>query len=175
VSSIVSSTLASYGMFSTGQAYVESDRNTLNAGGINSFATRFGVLQNYGFSTPVLLANDSIYWQASHSRLRMALVANAQAVGEPFVFSQIDGKGNTIAAFGAAISAMLTGFYNAGALYGATPNDAFLVNVGPQVNTAASIAAGVLHAAASVRMSPFAQQVLIDLAAIPVTQAVRAA
>jgi hypothetical protein len=55
----------------------------------------------------------------------MALVAGAQAVGEPFVFAQIDGKGNTIAAFGAAVSAMLAASTAPARCTAPTPNDAF--------------------------------------------------
>ena len=59
---------------------------------------------------------------------------------------------------------------NLGALYGDTPADAFVVNVGSPVNTPATIAAGELNAQASVRMSPFAQYVQILLTAVPTTQ-----
>lgn len=152
--------------------YVMADVISLNNAGINTFQNRFGTLENYGFSTPVPQTTDPIYWQAEHSRLRMALVAAAAAIGEPFLFAQLDGQGTTISGFGAAIAAMLDGYYRAGALYGPTPAQAYTVDVGPRVNTPASIAAGQLKAAASVRMSPHAQAVEIDLSAVPVTQPV---
>ncbi len=73
--------------------YVDADVQTLNDAGINTFQNRYGVLESFGTSALVAPASDPIYWQLNHGRLRMALVADAQAVGEPFVFDQLDGKG----------------------------------------------------------------------------------
>jgi len=45
------------------------------------------------------------------------------------------------------------------------------VNVGPSVNTPATIAAGQLNAVMSVKRSPFAEQVNITIANVPLLQA----
>jgi phage tail sheath protein FI len=60
----------------------------------------------------------------------------------------------------------------AGALYGATPADAFFVETGPAVNAPATIAAGELRAQVSMRVSPSAEVVRIDVVKIPVTQSI---
>lgn len=149
-----------------------SDVQALNAAGINVLLNRFGTLENFGMVSPVSPTVDSVYWQANRARCRMALKARCQERGEDFLFDEIDGKGLDIAAFGSAVADECKKLYDVGALYGATPAEAFAVNVGPSVNTATTIANGELHAQASVRISPFAQFVEIDLSAVPVNQSV---
>ena len=147
------------------------DIATLNNSGINVFSVQFNTLQNFGFvSAQGLPTVDAIYWQLSHGRLRMAIINQSQIVSQPFEFSQLDGQGQTISAFGGALSGMLLGYYQVGALYGATAPAAFSVNVGSSVNTPASLQAGLLQAVLAVRMSPFAQLVQIVINAVPITQ-----
>lgn len=143
----------------------------LNDAGINVFSTQYGVLQNYGFVSALATpAGDAIYWQLSHSRLRMALLYSSALAAQPYTFGQLDGQGQTTAQFGGALQGMLLGFYQAGALFGANASDAFTVNTGAQVNTPASLQAGNLVAIIAVRMSPFAQLVQITINAVPITQ-----
>lgn len=162
--SLVSSPLSTYSL---------TDLATLNGAGINGFQNRNGLFENYGFVAAVPQTTDAIYFQLSHARLRMALVYQAQFVGEPYVFAQIDGQGSTISAFNGAISQMLLTFYNVGALYGVTAADAFTVNTGPAINTPSSLAAGNLLAQVAFRPSPFAQFVQLTLNAVPITQALQ--
>ncbi len=152
--------------------YNVADRETLKAAGINTFDVRFNVPENYGFRSAITSATDPIFWELSAQRLRMALQADAQIIGEPFVFAQIDGQLSAVSQFGAALSSKLAQYYKAGALFGATQQDAFLVDVGPKVNTVASLQAGVLQAIVYVRMSPFAESVQIVLTAVPITQTI---
>jgi hypothetical protein len=152
--------------------YNLADLNTLNSSGINGFQVRFGVPENYGFVSTVSPTTDTIYWQLQHARLRMALVAQAMVVGEPFVFSQLDGQSSDITRFNSAIQNMLLGYYKLGALYGLNATDAFSVNTGSAINTPSSLAAGNLLAQVTYRPSPSAQLVTITLNAIPITQSV---
>jgi hypothetical protein len=68
-----------------------------------------------------------------------------------------------IAQFGGDLTGMLVPYYEAGALFGSSVDDAFYVDVGPTINTLATIAAGELHALLALRMSPFAEYVVIDI------------
>jgi hypothetical protein len=154
-----------------GAIYNSSDLFKLNDAGINTFAVRGGQFLNYGFVAVVPSTNDVIYWQLNHGRTRMSIIADAQGVGEPFVFSQVDGQGADSQAFASALVAMLTGYYRRGALYGATPTAAFSVDVGSDINTATSLEGGQLNAALTVSYSPFAQSVTINLNAVPLTVA----
>lgn len=142
--------------------------------GVDTARTVYGSIQAYAFRS--LSARDganSEWWQANWGRLAMAIVAEEEAGGESYVFSQMDGRGLTIAAFGGALTGPLIDFFDQGALYadpGSTdPTTAFVVNVGPQVNTPDSIADGVLKAVISVRMSPHAELVQIYIVKQPIT------
>jgi hypothetical protein len=67
---------------------------------------------------------------------------------------------------------VLTGYYNAGSLYGETPDDAFSVDVGESVNTPSTLAAGELRAVITMRMSPFAERVVIEIVKVSVDQSI---
>ena len=149
--------------------YSLSDLYTLNTTGINTFHYQGNQPCNYGFVSAILSTADGVYWQANHGRLRMAIIAAAQAIGQPFVFSQIDGQGSQTTAFGAALGAMLQNFWKQGALYGATAQQAYVVDTGPDVNTPATIAAGQLNASITCAFSPMAQQVNININVVPIT------
>lgn len=146
------------------------DIATLNSAGVNVFSVQLGILQNYGFvsvyGTPL---GDAIYWQLNHARLRMAITEQAMVVAQPFQFNQIDGQGQTLSAFQGALQGMLLGFYQTGALYGSSATQAFTVNVGSTINTPTSLQNGDLIAMLAVRMSPFAQLVIITINAVPIT------
>jgi hypothetical protein len=154
--------------------YSLNDLYTLNSAGINTFHNGFGYgAMNYGFASCEPSTTDLVYWQWNHSRMRMAVVAQAQIIGQPFVFSQIDGQGSDAAAFNNALSAMLYRYQQVGALYLAQGQQyAFTVDTGPDVNTPATIAAGQLNAAITTSFSPFAQNVQITVNVVPITQAV---
>jgi hypothetical protein len=73
---------------------------------------------------------------------------------------------------------MLTQFYNDGALFAEPgtddPTTAFEVNVGPAVNTPVTMADGRLCAVLSVRMSPHAELVQIQIVKYAITVALAA-
>lgn len=152
--------------------YSAADLNTLNAAGINTFQRVNGIPCNYGFVSPLLSSSDAIYWQFNHSRFRMALVAQAQLLGQPFVFAQLDGQANQAAAFNGALSNMLLPYAVSGALWappGTPPANAFTVDTGPDVNTPQTQALGQLNATITVSFSYFAQNVQININVVPIT------
>jgi hypothetical protein len=152
--------------------YSPADLNTLNGAGINTFHVAANAPTNYGFVSPLLLAQDQIFWQWNHARLRMALVAQAQLVGQPFVFSQIDGRGSQQTAFKGALQNMLMPYATAGALWappGTPASSAFAVDTGSDINTPATEAAGELNATITVSFSYFAQSVPISINVAPIT------
>lgn len=149
---------------------LNGDISALNNSGVNVFNVQIGVLQNFGFvsafATP---QGDAIYWQLSHGRLRMAIVAESAVIAQPFQFGQLDGQGQTLSAFAGALQGMLLGFFQTGSLFGATATEAFAVDTGVDVNSNADLLAGNLTAQLAVRMSPFAQLVTIIVDAVPIT------
>lgn len=154
------------------QTYNQADTQTLNNAGINTFANRYNTLCLFGFSTPISQSADLIFWQASASRERMALVAGAQAIAEPFLFNTLDGRNITLTAFKGQLQGLVARHWASNALYGLTAAEAGLVLVDPPANTPATEAAGQLNASLVVRISPFAQYVTINIASTPITNVV---
>lgn len=156
----------------TNSEYSLQDLYTLNAAGINTWAAPTGQFENYGFVSAVLPSTDEVFWQFSASRMQMAIVAAVQTTAQAYVFGQLDGSNSLGASLATAVGNDLQAFFTQGALYGATPTDAYMVDAGSDVNTTQAIASGQLNVAVAVRLSAFAQMVRIVVNTLPVTQPV---
>lgn len=157
--------------YATGLAavFTDAERDDLNDAGVNLAKLVYGGVRTYGFRT---VSADTDWSLLNNSRLLMAVVAHTEGVAERFVFSQLDGKGRKISEFGGDLTGVLIPLWQAGALYGDTARDAFRVDVGSAVNTAETIAAGELRAVLYMRMSPFAEQVKVEIVKVATTSAV---
>lgn len=154
------------------QEFSAGDRETLLYAGVNTAATVYGTVQAYGFRTLVDPAGARQEWlELNWARLDMAIKARSRAKGQDWVFSQLDGRGHTISAFGGVLTGVLKDLYDIDALFGDDPTQAFAVNVSPQVNTIDKISDGILSAVMETRMSPHAELVQIVTVKIPVTVA----
>lgn len=151
--------------------YTDQEYSDLNDAGVNAVRLIYGGVRTYGYRACVDPIATPTWLMFGWARLNMAITAQAESIGENYVFSQLDGRRRTISQFGGELSAMLAPFYDAGALYGPTPQDAYDVNVGTTVNTEATIANGELHAILSVRMSPDAEWVVIEIVKVASNQA----
>lgn len=143
--------------------YSDSERQNLNSAGVNIARNMFGGVRTYGYRT---LADEDLlpqWLQFNALRTVMSVKAQADVIGETFVFKQIDGRGIEIGKFNGALTGMLIPFYDEGALYGETPAEAFYVDTGPSINTPETIADGELKAVVFLRTSPFAEMVQIDI------------
>lgn len=145
------------------QTYTDAQRQALNDKGVNVIRAMYGSVRVYGYRTMVDPLTNPTWIDASNARLRMAITAEANAIGEQYMFAQLDGKGHKVAEFGGALAGMLNRFYLIGSLFGDTPDDAFDVNVGSTVNTPITLQANELHAVLSVRMSPMAEMTVIEI------------
>jgi hypothetical protein len=150
--------------------YSDLDYQNLNEAGVNMARVIYGGVRTYGYRSCVDPDATPQWLDFGWCRLNMGIVAEADAIGESYVFAQLDGKRRTIGQFGGELSAMLSPFYDAGALYGPTPQDAFDVDVGTQVNTEETIANGELHALISVCMSGMAEWVVIEIVKVATNQ-----
>jgi hypothetical protein len=121
----------------------------------------------YGYDT--LAAPSSGWRQATAQLLRLQITDELNQVAEDWIFAEVDGKGQTLAAFGAALAGVLQPHFDAGELFGATPSDAYNIDV-TSVNTPTTLAAGQLNARVGIRVSPMAEYVYIDVVKTPVTQ-----
>jgi phage tail sheath protein FI len=155
--------------------YTDAEYSQLNDACVDMTRVMYNGVRLYGYRSTIDPTTAAASWlNFSNSRLNMAIVAQANLIGENFMFSQLDGRRKTISQFGGSLRAMLVPFFEAGSLYGETAEDAFQVNVGTAVNTAATIANGELHAVLQVRMSPFAEWVVIEIVKVATTQALAA-
>jgi hypothetical protein len=151
--------------------YTDLDYQNLNNAGASMARLIYGGVRTYGYRTVVDPDSQPQWLMFGWARLNMGITAQAEAIGEHYVFSQLDGRGHTLSEFGGELSAMLLGYYNEGSLYGATPEEAYDVDVGSSVNTPDTIANGELHAVISVRMSPDAEWVVIEIVKVASNQA----
>lgn len=153
-------------------AWTDAQRKSLNEAGVTVSRRRFGnAIVTYGMRTLADQTNDVSWSMAPNVRTVMAYVARAQQVGEQHAFDQVDPQGRALGAFRGELMAAASEFFILGALYGATPAEAFFVDTGPSLNTIASLAAGEMHAQVALRTSPSAERVVIDVVKVPITQA----
>lgn len=147
-----------------------TDRGDLNDAGVNVFREVAGSQRLYGYRTLIEenSSTDGGWVGASNARLRMAILSDADAAAESFVFSQITKA--KIAEYNGVLSGMLLGYYNSGALFGDTPDEAFVVDTGTTVNTPDRLAERLLSAVVGVRMSEFAEIVYMEFVKIPVNE-----
>lgn len=145
-------------------------RDDLYTSSVNTFVSRYGSFELYGYRSLVdPIGVDQDWVNFGNCRLNMAIVAKGNVIAEQYVLSEIDSFGRLFKAFQGDLIGMLSKYFQQGSLYGATPEQAFQVDVGPSVNTVTSIANRELHAAISARMSPDAELVVIEIAKVPVT------
>jgi phage tail sheath protein FI len=152
--------------------WTEAERDTLNQAGVNVAVAGRNGLRTMGDRSLADPLTDTNWIALSNSRLMMAAAARVGDVLSDFEFAQIDGRGFKLAELAGRLKGALNPFYIAGALYGRTPDEAFAVNVGGDVNTPTTIANGEIHAAISLRVSPRAEIVDTVIVKVPVTESV---
>ena len=160
-----------------GSTFTDAERDTLNgASPVNVFRRPYSGSNTppvvlYGYNT---LGSAAGGWrQLTAQLLRLRLTDELQQVAERYVFDQVDGRGQKLADFAGALSGVLQAHYDSNELYGATPSDAYRVDVA-SVNTPTTIAAGQLNARVTIRVSPYAEFVTIDIVKFAVNQSLAA-
>ena len=144
------------------QSYSDDDREALNDAGATVAIVKFGQVRTYGTRSLANPSTQDNWVQFQNARLASLIAAQAERVAESFLFDQIDGRGLKLAEFAGDLQGILLPLYNLGALYGATPEEAFVVDV-DSVNTDETAANGELNAAIAVKMSPAAERVVIEI------------
>jgi phage tail sheath protein FI len=150
----------------------DATRENLNLANVDVLVNRYGLNQVYGWRSLADPVADAEWINFGNCRLLMDIANRLNLSAQAFVFEQIDGRGETISAFGGQLSGELLPYWSSRQLYGVTPEEAFFVDVGPGVNTPQTIANLELHAVANVRMSPFAELVAIEIVKTAITEAV---
>lgn len=162
-------------VLSVTQTWDDTTRQTLNSAGVNVIVDKYGQRKIFGYRTVADPINDNEWVNLSNVRLQRAIYAKANAVGERFLFRQIDGQGRLVNEFNAAlVSEACMPYFLAGSLYGATPDDAFSVNTSASVNTPSTLANNELHAVITLRMSPFGEEIDIEIVKLLITEEIAA-
>jgi hypothetical protein len=104
----------------------------------------------------------------------MAIAAEADAVAENYLLRQIDGRRVVFAQLESDLRGVCLDYFNLGALYGESPEEAFSVNTGPSVNTLATIQNGEIRAVIRLKTSPAGEWVRIDVVKVPIEAALAA-
>lgn len=148
---------------SVSASFNDADRATLNLNGVNLLRVMYDGVWIYGFRTLADPVTDPNWVNLGNARLFMGVQARFDAVAERFVFREIDGQRHMINEFGGELTGVLLPFWTAGSLFGATPEEAFRVDVGPNVNTDTTIQNKELHANVILKTSEYAEEVVLEL------------
>ena len=155
------------------QSYSDANIETLVLAGVNVGKDAYGANELYSYVT-AQKRTDGTYWMLNAANIRMAIQAQAERIGHSFLGTVIDGQGRSLGALEGALKGVLQRYYEAGALFGDLPGDAFQVVVDFSNNPPSSLADGDVYASLNVRISPYAEFVTIDLVTTPITQAIAA-
>jgi hypothetical protein len=130
---------------------------------VNAARDVYGEIRNYGFRSLADLDALPHWWDLAGARTVMSFRGRAAAADEDFVFEQIDGEGIALGRFESALRAIAKDLYDARALFGKTPDDAYRVDVGPTVNPVEDLAAGEIKANVLLKTSPYAEHVVVNI------------
>lgn len=139
--------------------YTDAEVDALYDAGVNVFRMVLDRPTLVGWRA---LTTDANFRQLNWGRMTMQLRTGIAALGYPFHFKQIDGKGRLFSALEGALRGYLTDLWARDALYGLDADDAFDVDVAG-VNTPQTAAAGELHSASQVSFSPHTENVLLNI------------
>jgi hypothetical protein len=143
-------------------AWVLADRGTLEDGGVSIARIVDNQVASWANRT-VDLSTDPRYQQASGMRVLMAMVAEFDVIGVRYEHKRIDGRRHLISQFGSDLSAACKRHYDSDDLFGDTPSQAYVVDVGPTINTLTTIQAQTLKAAVGLKVSETADVIQINI------------
>lgn len=142
------------------EAWTDTQRETLTNAGVNVVRYVYEAVVTYGYRTLANPTTDKLNIWLSNRRLDTAIIAKSMAVGEEFNFRQIDGRGRMLAEFGGALTGrVLMPYWEVGALFGKTPEEAFSVQTGDQVNPLKQLGEGLVKAEIDAKRSDLAERV----------------
>ena len=161
------------GTIGISQAFDDVTRKGLNEQGVTLSKDKYGSIRTYGGRTAAGPA-DTNWLPFGNARVLMAIAHEADAAAENYVFKQIDGGRRVFAALENDLNGVCLRYFNLGALFGASPEEAFSIDTGEQVNTIATITAQEIHAVIRLKVSPFGEWVALDIVKVPIQQALAA-
>lgn len=149
------------------QSFTDAQREALNGAGVCMAKLVYGDVRSYGYRTAAGPADTNWLW-FGNSRVVMAIAHESDAAAENYVLRQIDGRRQLFAALETELRGICLRYFNAGALFGSDPTEAFSVDTGEAVNTIDTIKAGEVRAVIRLKCSPAAEWVVIEIVKVPV-------
>lgn len=133
----------------------------MNAVAVNAIRIIDGAPTTYGYRS---LQTSDARWQMLNVRdLTNTIVAGAKTIGRKYVFRTIDGRGQLLSQFKNELRGLMDAYLAAGQIFAVAPDFGYIVDVGPAINTATTLANNQLRARLGFRPSPTAEYVLIDV------------
>lgn len=153
------------------QVFTRADHELLDAARVNPIRLIGGSPRLYGWRS--LSSDESGFGYLSVADLLNRLVTEAEDLLEPFVFRPIDPYGRLFAELSATLIGMLDPIRVASGIYprivdGDELDPGYVVDVGPAVNTAESLARNELRATISVRFAPSAALISLQIVKVGV-------
>jgi hypothetical protein len=164
--------ILNYSLGKTQADWTDAQTTALVAAGVNPSRVIFNTVRFYGFRTLLNPGLNPVLIMGTAVRLIMAIKDAGWKIGQSVMGDSIDGQQHEASKYGSRISAILLGYFELNALFGATSSGAYVVDVGPDVNTPTSIANRELHAAVGITPAPYAETIYFELASFAVNQSV---
>jgi hypothetical protein len=143
-----------------GESFTKSERSDLQSGQVNPISRINAGWYVYGYQT---LSTLPAYRQGTVRNIFNVIGDVIERTSQQFVFQSIDGEGVLFSDVRRVFNGVLFGIYSTGALFGGTPDDAYLVICDERNNTPETLEAGELRADIYAKPSPFAEFVLVSV------------
>lgn len=140
--------------------WTDANLDTLHSAGVNVARRVRGTIQTMGYRTMADETSEPQYVDLAGMNLLQRTAAQVREMLGNLQFGRIDGKGHFFKQIEAETIGILKPYFQAGELYGSSEGEAFAVDVGPSVNTSATIAAREAHVVYALKTSPTAEQMV---------------
>lgn len=157
------------------QTFTRAEGDTLDVGRVNALRVIANTVRVYGWRS--LSQDDTNYALLTSRDLLNTLVDEGEKRLEPYVFETIDGRGHVLANVEGALIALCEPIRKQGGLYervtetGNVLDAGYVVDTGPSVNTLDTLSRNELRARLSVRISPSAGLITLNIVKVAVSAA----
>jgi len=152
--------------------YTDTELAELNDAGVLCAKLVRGVPVTFGNVTLVDQEGEFADWKsASAVRTVMSAAGTGAIVMEEYEFETIDGRGIIFSKLKGDLSnRVCMPLFKNNALHGSSPEEAFAVETGPDVNTPTSIEEEQIRAQIALRTSPTGERLELEIVKVPITE-----
>jgi hypothetical protein len=157
------------GLVGVGFNFNKSHQSALNGSHVN-ILRRFSGYGVCVYGERTLYKQDSAF-RFIHTRVIMnSLIASLRSAYLPLVFDPIDGQGVTFQLVKQVATQICNRFWQGGALYGQTPDQAYLVKCDSTNNLAVDLELGILRVDVYAAPVGVAERILVGIFRVPIGQ-----